>query len=96
LILSPVILSFNEIGKIVIMVVFGGLGTFAGPIIGAPMVVIISEITRDYGAWNMVFYSFIVIVIMRVYRDGITSLFRNLFKRISTRWPRKPTPSYEN
>ena len=27
-ILSPVILSFNEIGKIVIMVVFGGLGTF--------------------------------------------------------------------
>lgn len=98
LILSPVILSFNEIGKIVIMVVFGGLGTFAGPIIGAPMVVIISEITRDYGAWNMVFYSFIVIVIMRVYRDGITSLFLNLFKRISARWPRKQTqtPSYEN
>ena len=32
-ILSPVILSFNEIGKIVIMVVFGGLGSFWGPLI---------------------------------------------------------------
>ena len=67
-------------------------------VVGSPMVVIISEITRDYGAWNMVFYSFIVIVIMRIYRDGITSLFLNLFKRISARWPRKQTqtPSYEN
>ena len=96
LILSPVILSFNEIGKIVIMVVFGGLGTFAGPLIGAPMVVIISEITRDYGAWNMVFYSFIVIVIMRVYRDGLVSLIRNIYKRVSARSPRKPLPGYEN
>lgn len=87
LILSPVILSFNEIGKIVIMVVFGGLGTFVGPIIGAPTVTIISEITRDYGAWNMVIYSFVVIVIMRVYREGLVSLLRTLGGKIATRMP---------
>jgi branched-chain amino acid transport system permease protein len=84
-ILSPVILSFNEIGKIVIMVVFGGLGTFAGPLIGAPIVIIISEITRDFGAWNMVFYSFIVIVIMRIYRQGLVSLLQNLWDRFFKR-----------
>ena len=60
------------------------------------MVVIISEITRDYGAWNMVFYSFIVIVIMRVYRDGISSLILNLFRRVSSRRPRKQMASLEN
>ena len=87
LILSPVILSFNEIGKIVIMTVFGGLGTFAGPIIGAPTVVIISEITRDFGAWNMVIYSFIVIVIMRFNRQGLVGLIQNIWKRISMRQP---------
>lgn len=75
-ILSPVILSFNEIGKIVIMTVFGGLGTFAGPLIGAPMVVILSELMRDFGALNMVFYSLSVIIIMRVYREGLVNLFR--------------------
>lgn len=75
-ILSPVILSFNEIGKIVIMVVFGGLGNFAGPLIGAPAIVIISELTRDFGSWNMVFYSLVVIVIMRLYREGLVELFR--------------------
>ncbi len=85
LILSPVILSFNEIGKIVIMVVFGGLGTFAGPLIGAPMVVIINEFTRDFGAWNMVFYAFIVIVIMRVYRQGLVEMLEKVWERVMKR-----------
>lgn len=75
-ILSPVILSFNEIGKIVIMTVFGGLGTFAGPLIGAPMVVILSELMRDFGALNMVLYSLSVIIIMRLYREGLVNLLR--------------------
>jgi branched-chain amino acid transport system permease protein len=82
-ILSPVILSFNEIGKIVIMVVFGGLGNFAGPLIGAPAIVIISELTRDFGSWNMVFYSLVVIVIMRLYREGLVELFRKGIQKLS-------------
>lgn len=82
-ILSPVILSFNEIGKIVIMVVFGGLGNFAGPLIGAPAIVIITELTRDFGAWNMVFYSLVVIVIMRLYREGLVELFRKGIQKLS-------------
>lgn len=81
-ILSPVILSFNEIGKIVIMVVFGGLGNFAGPLIGAPAIVIISELTRDFGSWNMVFYSLVVIVIMRLYREGLAEFFRKGIQKL--------------
>ena len=90
-ILSPVILSFNEIGKIVIMAVFGGLGTFAGPLIGAPMVVILSELMRDFGALNMVLYSLSVIIIMRVYREGLISLLRRGTALVSGR--RKPQES---
>jgi branched-chain amino acid transport system permease protein len=85
IILSPVILSFNEIGKIVIMVVFGGLGTFVGPIIGAPMIVILSELMRDFGALNMVFYSLAVIIIMRVYREGLISMLRTIWDKLSHR-----------
>jgi len=82
-ILSPVILSFAEIGKIVIMVVFGGLGTFAGPLIGAPAIVIISELTRDYGAWNMVFYSLAVIIIIRLYPGGLVKMIRQGVKKVA-------------
>jgi branched-chain amino acid transport system permease protein len=91
IILSPVILSFNEIGKIVVMVVFGGLGSFAGPLIGAPMIVILSELMRDFGALNMVFYSFSVILIMRLYRDGLVNLLRKGIALIAGR--RKPRES---
>jgi branched-chain amino acid transport system permease protein len=89
-ILSPVIMSFNEIGKIVIMVVFGGLGTFVGPLIGAPAIVILSELTRDLGAWNMVFYSLAVIAIVRVYREGLSSLLRNAIERLSAHLKGEP------
>jgi branched-chain amino acid transport system permease protein len=89
-ILSPVILSFNEIGKIVIMVVFGGLGTFVGPLIGAPAIVVITELTREYGAWNMVFYSLIVIVIMRLYREGLVNMLRKANQKLAT-WRKRGT-----
>lgn len=89
-ILSPVIMSFNEIGKIVIMVVFGGLGTFIGPLIGAPAIVILSELTRDLGAWNMVFYSLAVIAIMRVYREGLTSLLYKAMRYFSAHLKGEP------
>ena len=85
LILSPVMLSFNEIGKIVIMVVFGGLGTFVGPIVGAPLIVILSELMRDLAEWNMVFYSLIVIILMRTYREGVASLAIKLWGRLRAR-----------
>jgi len=85
LILSPVMLSFNEIGKIIIMVVFGGMGSFIGPLIGAPLIVLLSELMRDLGALNMVFYSLAVIVIMRTYREGMISLVRRIWERVTAR-----------
>ena len=94
-ILSPVILSFNEIGKIVIMVVFGGLGNFAGPLIGAPAIVVISELTRDFGSWNMVFYSLVVIVIMRLYREGLVELFHKGIQKLSGKKPAQNIPFQE-
>jgi branched-chain amino acid transport system permease protein len=93
IILSPVILSFNEIGKIVIMVVFGGLGTFVGPLIGAPAIVILSELMRDFGALNMVFYSLCVLIIMRAYREGLISLLRKGFRLIFARRELQESPT---
>jgi branched-chain amino acid transport system permease protein len=72
------------------MVVFGGLGTFVGPLIGAPAIVIITEMTRDFGSWNMVFYSLAVIVIMRLYREGLVALFRKGIFKLSE----KMTPQH--
>jgi hypothetical protein len=44
--------------------------------------VIISELTRDYGTWNMVFYSLAVIIIIRLYREGLVKLIQQGISRI--------------
>lgn len=77
--ISPVTMRFTEMGKIVIMATIGGLGSFIGPIIGAPLVQNLFEWTREYGEWRMVVFALIVIVIMRVERGGVVSLVQRLW-----------------
>jgi branched-chain amino acid transport system permease protein len=74
LVLSPAIADFNEMGKVIAMVIVGGLGTFAGPIIGALLMQIAFTFFQQYGAWSVVGYAAVVIVVMRVYRAGVVGL----------------------
>jgi branched-chain amino acid transport system permease protein len=80
--LSPVSVDFNEMAILIIMVITGGLRTFSGPIIGAIFIEILSELLREYGQIRMVLFALMVIIIMRVNRDGIIGLCKNLWPRI--------------
>jgi branched-chain amino acid transport system permease protein len=80
--LSPVSVDFNEMAILIIMVITGGLRTFAGPIIGAVFIEILSELLREYGQIRMVLFALMVIIIMRVNRDGIVGLCKNFWPRI--------------
>ncbi|MBW1691673.1 MAG: branched-chain amino acid ABC transporter permease [Deltaproteobacteria bacterium] len=80
--LSPVSVDFNEMAILLIMVITGGLRTFAGPIIGAISIEILSELLREYGEIRMVLFALMVIVIMRVNRDGIVGIGRTVLPRI--------------
>ncbi|UCF90010.1 MAG: branched-chain amino acid ABC transporter permease [Desulfobacterales bacterium] len=77
--LSPVAVDFNEMAILIIMVITGGLRTFAGPIIGAVFIELLSEFLREYGQIRMVLFAFMVIVLMRVNRDGMVGLGRRIW-----------------
>ncbi|MEM1524807.1 MAG: branched-chain amino acid ABC transporter permease [Nitrososphaerales archaeon] len=79
--LSPSLISFYEMAIIIIMVIIGGFGTFWGPIIGAPFIYILSEMTRAYGEIRMVVFAAVVIIIIRFFNRGLTGL-PLLFKRL--------------
>jgi branched-chain amino acid transport system permease protein len=94
LVISPAIADFNEMGKVIAMVIVGGLGTFAGPIIGALLMQIAFTFFQQYGAWSVVGYATIVIVVMRVYRAGVVGLLiavANLAARRLRQSPPKPS-----
>lgn len=71
IVLSPQMADFGEMAKLVIMVVVGGLGSFAGPLIGAPPVQIALTYLAKYGEWDMVIFALLVIALMRTTRGGL-------------------------
>ena len=63
--LTPSLVDFSEMAKIIIMVVIGGLGHFAGPVLAAPPINFLSTYLQSYGEWSLVIFAAIVIVVMR-------------------------------
>jgi branched-chain amino acid transport system permease protein len=83
--LSPQMVDFSEMAKIVIMVVIGGFGTFLGPIIGAAPVQVLMTWLQAYGEWNLAAFALIVIVLARFSMEGLAGLVAPFWRRIWAR-----------
>jgi branched-chain amino acid transport system permease protein len=77
-VLSPQLADFNEMAKLIIMVVLGGLGSVAGPLIGATPVQVLLTWLQKYGEWDMVIFAVVVIVLMRTHPGGLNSLIQQI------------------
>jgi branched-chain amino acid transport system permease protein len=56
------------------MVVIGGMGTMVGPLIGAVLVYVGSELLRDVGNIQMIIFALLVIIFARFFREGLWGL----------------------
>lgn len=77
-ILSPNIADFSVIGMIITMVIVGGIGTVAAPLIGAPIVEALGASLAKYGEWDLAIFALIVIVLMRTSTGGLVDAARRL------------------
>ena len=77
---SPQIGHIFETGLVLASVVIGGMGTMIGPIVGAFLVEITSEQFRAIGLNHMLFFAFMVIVIVRFFREGLWGLAMLAFR----------------
>jgi branched-chain amino acid transport system permease protein len=71
---SPQIGHIFETGLVLASAVIGGMGTMIGPLVGAFLVEITSEQFRAFGLNHMLFFAFMVIVIVRMFREGLWGL----------------------
>jgi len=85
--LSPTPMKFNEMATVIIMVIAGGLRTFAGPAIGAIFIELLSELLRGWGEIRMVLFALLVIAVVRLYPAGLVGLLRAVAQRIGSRLP---------
>jgi branched-chain amino acid transport system permease protein len=86
--LSPTPMKFNEMAIIIIMVIAGGFRTFAGPVVGAVVIELLSEALRPWGEIRMVLFALLVIVIARAYPSGLVGLGLAAAHRLGRALPR--------
>jgi branched-chain amino acid transport system permease protein len=69
--------------EILLMVAVGGIGSIAGAVIGAFVVVLLPELLRFADEYRMVIFASLLIVLMGVGQDGIAGLFASLGRRLN-------------
>lgn len=79
--LTPSIVDFSEMAKIIVMVVIGGMGSFIGPVIAAPPIHFLNTYLIAWGEWSLVIFAGIVIAMMRAYPAGLAGLIDALRRR---------------
>ncbi|HWQ71021.1 MAG TPA: branched-chain amino acid ABC transporter permease [Desulfitobacteriaceae bacterium] len=81
--ISPAAFSYHTSIEFVLMAVVGGLGTFWGPLLGAAVIVALSEILRETvpllipgagGEYQIIIYGIILIILMIYKPEGLSSL----------------------
>src|SRR3954468_7428272 len=74
--ISPELGLLTQTGLVICMVVIGGMGTLIGPLVGAFLVYVLSEVLREVGGVQLIVFAFVVIVIARFFREGLAGLAR--------------------
>jgi len=79
--LTPSVVDFSEMARIIIIVVIGGLGYLFGPVLAAPPINFLATYLQAYGEWSLVIFAAIVIIVMRSYPAGLAGLIESQWRR---------------
>ena len=79
--LTPSVVDFSEMARVIIIVVIGGLGYLFGPVLTAPPINFLATYLQAYGEWSLVIFAAIVIVVMRSYPAGLAGLIESVWRR---------------
>ena len=83
--ISPDSFTKDMSTKFMTMLLFGGIGTMSGSVIGAAAITIISELLQSFAAAQMLIYAFIILIVLFFLPNGTVGLFDKLRTLISKR-----------
>lgn len=84
--ISPETFTMDNVSVMLLTVVlFGGLATTAGPLIGAVVITLLREVMQSFGSYQMVVYSAFIIVVLLFMPKGIIAFVKELTAKIKLR-----------
>ena len=69
--IDPTMFKTLNSTEVIIMVIFGGLGSIPGSYLGAIVLTVITELLRDLVEYRMLIYGFLLVILMIVKPEGI-------------------------
>jgi len=78
---SPELGLLSQTGLVICMVVIGGIGSLIGPLAGALLVYVSSEMLREAGGIQLIVFALLVILIARFFREGLWGLARRSLRK---------------
>jgi branched-chain amino acid transport system permease protein len=76
MLITPDIPSLGQMFLVLAMSVIGGMGSFAGPVIGSFVLEILSEYIRDWGEYHVLVFGLIALAMARFAPEGLVGLWR--------------------
>ncbi|MET0800317.1 MAG: branched-chain amino acid ABC transporter permease [Actinomycetota bacterium] len=83
--ISPSVMGLGPLSLFVAMLVVGGLGTFWGPMLGTAVIVVVSEVLRDFEEARLIIVGLILLVTIVLAPRGLVPLLQEGWDRLQ-RW----------
>ncbi len=80
--LSPEIFQFDTSILFLVIVIFGGLGTILGPVVGTIILVVLPEILQKFADYRLIVYGGLLLVILFFMPRGVIGSLNQLLKRL--------------
>ncbi|MCC5969068.1 MAG: branched-chain amino acid ABC transporter permease [Pararhodobacter sp.] len=77
--------SWHVSGTIIFMTLLGGLGTLAGPVVGAALVVVLHDYLAHFGEWALIIQGSVFLAVILFMRQGIVGAAKALYRRVVVR-----------
>ncbi len=84
-VISPSVMGLGPMALFVAMLVIGGLGTFAGPMVGTALIMVVSEYLRDYQEARLIIVGLILLLTIVLAPRGLVPAVRDGWARVQ-RW----------
>ena len=81
-VMTPTVGDLDEMAKLVVMTVIGGMERLPTAVAGALVVQFLLEFLRDYGQWRLPIFGIILLLTMRFARNGLVTPFWVRFIRL--------------
>ena len=80
--IAPSTFAFGQVDvRVLVMVVFGGLGSLLGPIVGAATFTVVDEWLVSFNELRLVIYGAVIIVLFLGFQRGVVPTVQSLFAR---------------